>query len=236
MEDVIQEYNDYSAVQGNSFLVKVFFRMFTGLIITALVAYFTLRSGLFVYVLRTGSIVLLAIVEIILVLIFSFMFKKLSPTAVSALFYLYAAINGVTFSTIFIVYSISTISNAFFITSLLFGGLALYGYKTDKDISKIGTILSVALIVGVVATLFNLFMKNTLISIALDWIMLIIFCLYTAYDLNKIRRIQDELEYSDADEKITNKLYVYGAMELYLDFINLFLRILRILARSSRRR
>ena len=222
------EFNDdniYDVQEKNTDMVKTFTRMFIGLLITAATAYFTYSSGLFL----TIPYSLIAIVELVVVLVFSFAFKKLSPGAVTVLYYIYAILNGVTFSTIFAVFDISSISSAFLISALLFGALALYGYTTDKDMTKFGNILIVGLVVGLIASVINLFIGNTIVDIVLDWVILLIFCGLTAYDIQKMRVMQL------ADEASREKLYVYFAMQLYLDFINLFIRILSITARRSRK-
>jgi FtsH-binding integral membrane protein len=157
------------------------------------------------------------------------MFRKLSPTTVTVLFYIYAFVNGLTMGTIFACYNINTISLAFLTTALLFGGLALYGKTTNKDMTKLSTIFTVALIVGLIMSIVNLFIGNTMLDIILDWVMLAVFCGLTAYDMNKIQNMQNYIDYD------TEKLYIYGAMELYLDFINIFIRLLSILGRNTRR-
>lgn len=212
----------------NSTMIKIFFRMFLGLLATGLTALYVYKSGMYISILSGMSYSVLAIVEVAIVLIFSWMFRKLSPTVVTILFYLYAFINGITMSVIFAAFEMNTIFYAFFTTSLLFGGLALYGYETKADMTKIGTILKVGLIVGLIVSIINLFLGNTLLDIALDWIMLLIFCGLTIYDMNKISYMQDSVEYD------TEKFYIYGAMELYLDFINIFIRLLSIMGRSRR--
>ncbi len=212
----------------NSTIIKVFFRMFLGLLATGLTALYTYKSGMYISILSGVSYSVLAITEVAIVLIFSWMFRKLSPTIVTVLFYLYAFINGITMSVIFAAFEMNTIFYAFFTTALLFGGLALYGYETKADMTKIGTILKVGLIVGLIVSIINLFIGNTIIDIALDWIMLLIFCGLTIYDMNKISYMQEYVEYD------TEKLYIYGAMELYLDFINIFIRLLSIMGRSRR--
>ncbi|MBR3134222.1 MAG: Bax inhibitor-1/YccA family protein [Clostridia bacterium] len=212
----------------NSTIIKVFFRMFLGLLATGLTALYTYKSGMYISILSGVSYSVLAITEVAIVLIFSWMFRKLSPTIVTVLFYLYAFINGITMSVIFAAFEMNTIFYAFFTTALLFGGLALYGYETKADMTKIGTILKVGLIVGLIVSIINLFIGNTIIDIALDWIMLLIFCGLTIYDMNKISYMQEYVEYD------TEKFYIYGAMELYLDFINIFIRLLSIMGRSRR--
>ena len=214
-----------SVIQGkNITITKTFTRMFLGLALTAFTSYLTYSSGLFL----TIPYGLLAIIEIAVVLIFSLAFRKLSSTAVTILYFAYAILNGITMSTIFAVFDMTSISSAFLISALLFGGLALYGYTTDKDMTKFANIFMVGLIIGLIASVINLFIGSTMIDIILDWVILLIFCGLTAYDMQKMRLISGEV----ADKE---KLYVYFAMQLYLDFINLFLRILSITSRRSRK-
>lgn len=216
--EVIQEEN-------NNYMVKAFGRMFIGLLITAIVAYFTYSTGTFLLL----PYPILAIAEVAVVLVFSLAFRKLSPATVSVLYYIYAVLNGVTFSTIFAVYDMPSISNAFLISSLLFGALALYGYTTNKDMTKLGRIFMIGLVVGLIASLINLFIGNTMLDIAIDWVILLVFCGLTAYDIQKIKVL------GFVDDEKREKLYVYFAMQLYLDFINIFIRILSLTAKRSRR-
>ena len=210
----------------NNVILKVFFRMFLGLLATALIAAFTYYSGYAVKV----PFVAIAIAELAVVIIFTFLFKKLPPFVVTVLYFVYAILTGVTFSSLFAMYSLSTLIISFFATACLFGGLAAFGYFTKKDISKVGTILMTTLIIGFIVTLINVFLKSNIVDIALDWVILLVFCGLTAFDMQKIKRVAN---YTDV--KNSEKIYVYGAMELYLDFINMFLRILDIVGRFSNR-
>lgn len=218
---------DNAILTPNDGIVKTFNRMGIGLLVTAIVAYLTYSSGLYIRFLFDSTYAILAVVELVVVLVFSFMFRKLSPAVVTFLFYVYALINGLTMATIFAIYDMGTIFNAFLASSLLFIGMAVYGNKTQKDLTKIGTIFYVGLLVGVIVSTINLFLGSSMLTIILDWVMLLIFCGITAYDMNKIKYMQN---YVDCDEE---KIYVYCAMQLYLDFINIFLRLLSI---TSRRR
>jgi len=222
--------NDYSIREFNGTLSKTFTRMFTGLLITALSAIITYSTSLILYVAQYYW--LLAIAEIIVVLVFSLGFRKLSPTAVTALFYGYAILNGVTLSTIFAVYSLGMIGKSFVMTAALFGVLAYMGHSTDKDLTKMGPILLTALVIGIIATIINLFLGSTIFSIVLDWVMLFIFAGLTIYDMNKMKMMSQTIQNDSAS---LEKMYIYCAMELYLDFINIFLRILRILGRANRK-
>lgn len=221
---MIGEENQEPIVQKvkNDFIPKTFFWMFLGLLGTAIVAWYTYSSGLSLNILTNDSFGILLIAEVIVVLVFSFLFRKLSPTIVGILYFIYAAINGVTLSTIFYVFKLNSIVLLFIASSVLFGGLALYGYNTSKDLSNWRTVLFGTLIVGLIVSLINLFIGNTMLDLILDWVILLVFFGITAYDINKIKQLY---LLDDIDK---NKLHIYGAMELYLDFINIFLRILSI--------
>lgn len=203
-------------------LPKTFFWMFLGLLGTAIVSWYTYSSGLFATILIEGYFSFLLILEIVVVLLFSFLFRKLSPTLVGILYFIYAAINGVSLATIFYVFELNSIILLFIVSSLLFGTFAYYGYKTKKDLSNWRTLLFGTLIAGLIVSLLNLFFKNSMLDIIIDWVILFIFFGITAYDMNKIK----QLSLIDSIDK--DKIHIYGAMELYLDFINIFLRILSI--------
>ena len=224
--EVIKEYK--SVLDTNNSMIKIFFRMFLGLLATAISAFYTYKSGLYITIATGMSYGILAIIEIAVVLIFSLLFRKLSPTLVTILFYTYSFINGVTLSTIFAVFEMTTIFYAFLTTAVLFGGLALYGYTTKRDITKASTIFTTALIIGLIVSLINLFIGNSMVDIILDWVMLAVFAGLTIYDMNKIKAMEQYVEYD------TEKFYIYGAMELYLDFINIFIRLLSIFGRGKR--
>ena len=206
----------------NTLLSKTFFWMFLGLIATAIIAGYTYYSGFFAHILTEGYFELLLILEIVVVLLFSFLFRKLSPTVVGLLYFIYAGINGVTMSVIFAVFELNSIVLLFIVSALLFGGLALYGYKTSKDLSNISTLLFGTLLAGLLVSLINLIFRNSIIDIILDWVILFVFFGITAYDMNKIKNIS--MQNVDGQDK----LHIYCAMDLYLDFINIFLRILSI--------
>ena len=196
--------------------------MFLGLLGTAIVSCYTYSSGLLVKIIINDMWRVLLIAEVIVVILFSLLFKKLSPTFVGILYFVYATLNGVTLSTIFYCFELKSIIYLFFASALLFGGLAFYGYKTERDVSSWHNILFAVLIVGIILSIINIFIGNSMLDIALDWIILLVFFGITVYDMNKIKNLQYENGINQ------EKLYVYGAMQLYLDFINIFLRILSI--------
>ncbi len=223
MEETKESY--YEMDTNNNWVLKTFFRMFLGLLATALVAFYTYQSGLYIKIASSVSYGILAIVEVVVVLIFSALFRKAPPIVVTVLYFIYAVLNGVTMSIIFAAFSMGTIFYAFLTSSALFGGLCAYGYFTKKDMTRFGRICMIALVIGLVMSIINLFLGNTIVDIVIDWIILAIFVGITAYDINKLKNMHEEIDCDD------EKLYVYGAMELYLDFINIFIRILSIMGR-----
>lgn len=201
--------------------------MFLGLLGTAIVAWYTYSSGLFIDIIFKGYFNILLIVELVVVVLFSLLFKKLPPTIVGILYFVYAMINGVSLSVIFVVFELNSIVWLFVASAVLFGGMALYGYKTNKDLSNWKTLLFGVLIVGIILSLINIFLSNSTLDIVLDWVILLVFFGVTAYDMNKIKQLQE-------DESLDqSKLHIYGAMELYLDFINIFLRLLSIFGKRK---
>lgn len=209
----------------NKFFTKTFFWMFLGLLGTAIVAAYTYYSGLWFKIAFSGAIAVVAIVELIAVLVFSFLFKKMSPTVAGIVYFIYAFLNGITLSSIFAMYELNSIVLVFVATAAIFGVLAFIGYKTNKDLSNWRTILFTVLIVGIVASIVNLIIGNPMLDLAITWVMLLLFFGITIYDMNKLKQLSEEPDLNP------EKLYIYGALELYLDFINIFLRLLRLLGK-----
>ncbi len=204
-------------------LGKTFLWMFMGLLATGLIAWYSYSSG---YVLKM-NFQLLALAELIVVVVFSLAFRKLPATIVTVLYFGYAILNGFTFSVIFYVFELNSIISLFFVTAGMFGVLAYVGMKTEKDITGFGSFLYAGLFAGIIITLINLFLKNPAIDIVIDWVMLAIFLGITVYDVNKIKN----MEQYDIVEP--DKLYIYGAMEIYLDFINIFIRLLSLFGKRK---
>lgn len=206
----------------NTLLSKTFFWMFLGLLGTGIIAWYTYASNLYIDIITSNGFAIVCILELVVVLLFSLFFRKLPPTIVGILYFVYSMINGVTLSTIFALYELNSIVILFIISALIFAALAYYGRNTKNDLSSWGTILFAGLIAGIILSIINLFLGNSMLDIIIDWAMLVVFFGFTAYDMNKIKAF--ELE-SDLDQ---DKLHIYCAMQLYLDFINLFIRILSI--------
>lgn len=212
----------------NRIFGKTFFWMFLGLLGSGIVAAYTYYSGLFVDIIMGGYWNSLLILELVVVLLFSFLFKKLSPTAVGILFFIYSMINVVTLCTVFAIFELNSVVSLFVASSLIFAVLGYIGYNTNKDLSSWGTYLSVFLIVGIVLSLINLFfLKSSGFDLILDWLILALFFGITVYDINKMKLLQASNLFDD------NKIHIYCAMQLYLDFINIFLRIISIFGKRK---
>lgn len=137
-------------------------------------------------------------------------------------------INGVTLSVVFVVYELSSIVSVFIISALVFGILGFIGYKTNRDLNSWGTYIIVFLIAGIVLSLLNLIVfRSSVLDIAIDLLILILFCGATIYDINKIKVLQESADINQ------DKIHIYCAMQLYLDFINIFLRILSLFGKSK---
>lgn len=206
---------------------KVYVWMTMALAITGICAYGVATSPNIMQMIYGNSMTIwvLFIVELGLVFYTTARIQKLSLTTATTLFIIYSALNGVTLSGIFIVYSMTSIAKVFFITAGTFAAMALYGYFTKTDLSKIGNILFMALIGLIIATVVNLFLKSAMFDLILCYIGVGIFVGLTAWDSQKIKHmLAMQLDMSESAQKIA----LMGALSLYLDFINLFLYLLRI--------
>lgn len=206
---------------------KVYVRMTMALAITGICAYGVATSPNIMQMIYGNSMTIwvLFIVELGLVFYTTARIQKLSLTTATTLFIIYSALNGVTLSGIFIVYSMTSIAKVFFITAGTFAAMALYGYFTKTDLSKIGNILFMALIGLIIATVVNLFLKSAMFDLILCYIGVGIFVGLTAWDSQKIKHmLAMQVDMSESAQKIA----LMGALSLYLDFINLFLYLLRI--------
>lgn len=173
----------------------------------------------------------LIIAEFVLVIAISAGIKKLSLATATLLFVLYSVVNGATLSVIFIAYTLGSIATVFFITAGTFAVMALIGYTTKADLSKMGKILFMALIGMIIATLVNVFfVKSGMFDLVLSYIGVLIFVGLTAYDTQKIKLML--MQAGDMSET-SQKIALLGALSLYLDFINLFIYLLRIFGRRN---
>lgn len=232
LEKIIRQQEMTNSSTFKVLMRKVYLWMTLALIITGITAAGVANSPNILALIYSSQVVMWGIIiaEFGLVIYISARLEKLSLSTATTLFALYSILNGVMLSSIFLLYSTAIISKVFFITAGTFGVTALYGYATKKDLSSLGNILFMALIGLVIATVVNVFMKSAMFDLILSYIGVIIFVGLTAWDSQKIKHMM--MVQQDADES-AQKLALIGALSLYLDFINLFLYLLRIFGRSN---
>ena len=223
--------SSYKSTTGTSVLSmvmrKVYGRMFLALVVTALTSLYVASSPAILSVVLGNRAVFfgLMIAELAVVFVVSGMLNKLSTTTATLLFYLYAVLNGVVFSSIFVVYDLGSIAYTFFITAGVFGAMSVYGMVTKNDMTKFGSYCIMGLFGLIIASVVNIFVASS----TLDWIISLFgVALFIAWDTQKIKNAAYV-----TDPSQTGKLATIGALSLYLDFINLFLYLLRIFGGRS---
>lgn len=221
----------YPLMQGvdvSSIMRQVYTWMGLGTLLTAGVAFLTVNTPLIN--LAANPIILLGavIAELALVLGISFGFNRISALTATALFLVYAALNGFTLSIVLMAFTSASVVGAFVATGALFGAMSIIGYTTHVDLSKLGTFLMMALIGLLIAMVVNLFISSGPLNLIISVIGVLLFTALTAYDTQRIARMAAQM---DAQGEAGAKLGIFGALKLYLDFINMFLFILRLIGR-----
>lgn len=209
---------------NNRIFTKVYCWMFIGLLISFITGYYVSTKPNMVYNLGNGYI-LLAIAEIAVCIWLSAGIKKMQVQTAKILFCLYSFLTGLTFSFIFVNFLMESIIMVFGITSLIFGLMALLGHFAKIDFTKLGSILLMGLLGIIIVSIINIFIGSETLNLGLIIIGIIIFMCYIAYDIQKVKYLVNEL-----DEE---KAAIICAFELYLDFINLFIKLLRLLGKSK---
>ena len=227
-----------------SYMLKVYNYMGIGLVVTGLVAWFasaaaiTTDPALAVGALENGQLVtqwgallytsplmwVVALSPLAIVLVLSFGINRLSVPAAQAIFWGFSALMGLSLSSIFLVYTDASIAKVFFITAATFGAMSLYGYTTKRDLTSIGNFLIMGLIGLIIASIVNIFMQSSMLEFAISVIGVLIFVGLTAYDTQKIKESYSASFGAD----VLAKGAIMGALNLYLDFINLFMMLLRL--------
>jgi uncharacterized protein len=219
--------NAQTTALRNGVMNRVYTWMTAGLLLTGAVASFVAGSNALISLIFGNPLMFfgLFIVQIVAVIGLSAGINRLSPAVATAIFMGYAALNGLTMAAIFLAYTQASIASTFFVTAGTFGAMSLYGYTTKRDLSTIGNIAVMALIGLLIASVVNIFLR----SAGLYWILtcagVLIFVALTAWDTQKIKRLATQV----SDETSAGRVAVLGALTLYLDFINLFIYLLRIL-------
>lgn len=209
------------SIENNQIFTKVFMWMFIGLLVTFGTGYYiSLNSNMF-YNVFAKYYLILAIIEIGVAIFLSVRIRKMSSMTAKILYLLYTFLTGLTFSAIFVVYEVTSIIYVFGISALIFGIFAAIGYFTKIDLSRIGVYLMMILIGIIICSIINIFVKSEAFNLGLVIAALIIFIIYVAYDIQVIKKNM----YGIPDEE---NLAIYGAFQLYLDFINIFIRLLEL--------
>ncbi len=223
-------YSTTAQTQANTiFLAKVFNWMAIGLGVTAFVAFAVASSETavqFFYVNRS-MLFMVMLAEIGLVIYLSARIDKLEAGTATSLFLLYSALNGITLSWILLLYTATSVATTFLVTAGMFGSMAVYGYVTKKDLSSWGSFLFMGLIGIILASLVNFFVQSSMMSWVISGIGVVVFTGLTAYDVQRISQMG--LGAMSGSEGAVKKMAILGALTLYLDFINLFLMLLRFL-------
>ena len=213
-------------MENNKIFTKIYGWMFIGLLISAITGYYVSTNSNMLYnIYSTGTYWILALVEIGVCIWLSAGIRKMQTTTAKILFCLYSFITGLSFSVIFVAYRIDSIVSIFTITSIIFAIMALIGKYTNMDLTKIGTILFVGLIGIIIASIINIFVGSQTFDLGITILGIIIFMAYVAYDVQKIKYIAESME--------EDKAAIICAFELYLDFINLFIKLLRLFGKSK---
>lgn len=234
MEDQFKDQEiilDQNAAVSRSFVANVFSWMTLGLAITAIVSYVFAHSSLKELIISpTGGLSILGwivtIAPIGFILAMNLGYQKWSATGITALFIAFATVMGMSLSTIFLIYTGTSIVTVFAITSATFAVMAVLGHTTKTDLTKFGSLLYMALIGIVIAMVVNFFMKSSGLDMIISILGVLIFTGLIAYDTQRMKRIGAGVEYGSSSAK---KLAIIGATSLYLNFINLFLFLLRLL-------
>ena len=207
-------------LENNQIFTKVFMWMFIGLLVTFGTGYYVSLNANMLYNVFAKCYWILAIAEIGIAIFLSVRIRKMNPMTAKILYLLYTFLTGLTFSSIFVVYKITSIIYVFGISAMIFGIFAAIGYLTKIDLSRIGVYLMMILIGIILCSIINIFVKSEAFNLGLMIACLVLFIIYVAYDIQVIKRNM----YGISEE---DNLAIYGAFQLYLDFINIFIRLLQ---------
>jgi FtsH-binding integral membrane protein len=210
------------------YMLRIYNYMASGLALTGIVAYAAAAGGRDSFIAHIhGSPVmwLIILAPLGLVMLLSFGINRMSAATAQMVFWVYAGLMGLSVSTIFLVYTGSSIARVFFITAGTFAAMSLYGYTTRRDLSQFGSFLFMGLIGIIVAGLVNMFVMSSALQFAISVIGVLVFTGLTAWDTQQIK----EMYYEGADSELAGKTAIMGALRLYLDFINLFMMLMQLM-------
>ena len=208
-----------------SYMLRIYNYMATGLGLTGLTAYFVaITPSLFNAIYGTPLYWLVALAPLGFVFYLSARLHKISFSTAQTVFWIFSGVMGLSMAYIFIAFTGASIARVFFITAGTFAGMSLYGYTTKKDLSGWGSFLFMGLIGIIIASIVNIFLKSPMLYYVISWIGVLVFVGLTAYDTQRIK----EMYYASDHPEISGKKAIMGALKLYLDFINLFIMLLRL--------
>lgn len=211
-------------MEQSSFFAKVYLWLFIGLMVTFVTGTVVASSPTMLELVFSGGFFLFIIIaELVTVIVLSARISKMSPVSAKIGFIFYSFLSGLTFSTIFLTYDIQSIMYVFLITSVILLVFSIIGYKTKMDLTKIGTFLLMLLFAIIIGTIINIFLGSSAVDTGLCIGSLIIFIIFIAYDVQKIKRLNESIPNNE-------NVAIIGALELYLDFINIFIDLLRLFA------
>ena len=222
-------YQNAPDVSGNRFLSKVYTWMFLGLLLTAVASYAVMSSAS-LQATMFGLMWILIIIELVVVLFLIWRIKSMSPSTAMIAFIFYSVLSGITLTPILTYYTLASVFVVFLISSGMFIGMSLVGYFIKKDLSGLGRFLMMALIGLIIAMIINIFLYSDTVSFAISVVAVLLFAGLTAYDTQKIKRIGQSMEYGDP---YSQNMAIICALNLYLDFINLFIHMLRLFGRRN---
>ena len=228
----VEERAQSSALSFPALMSKVYLWMTLALVVTGMTAYYVASSHAILYAIVSNQIAFwgLFIGELVLVFVLSSRIMSLSFVTASLMFVIYSIMNGVFFSFILLAYTEQSIATTFLITAGTFGAMSLFGFVTKRDLSAMGRILFMLLIGLIIATVVNIFMKAEGLTLILNYAGVVIFVGLTAYDTQSIKQMLQE----HGDKEGAEKIALLGSLSLYLDFINLFIYLLRFFGESRK--
>ena len=209
---------------------KSFAVVFIGLLVTTIASYLTLSNVNFLYYLLTGGMfTFLLVAELVIVLINGWAIRKDHLVLAGIMYLAYSISNGITMSVVFLAYDLGTVKEAFLLTAVIFGGMTAFGYFTKKDLATVGSVCTMGLIGVLLVTVLNAFVFHSSgLDLVMDYVVVLLFVGITAYDMYRMKQLAVEGGESEA-----NRIALFTGMQLYLDFINIFLRLIRIMGRRK---
>ncbi len=215
------------------YMLGIYNFMSLALGISALVAFVAIKTGITLALVRSPIGMLISFAPFVLVMYMSFKLQSMNFVSARNLFLGFAALMGLSLSSLALIFSGAEITRAFFATAAMFGGMSLYGYTTGKDLSSMGSIMIMVIWGLIIASIINIFMHSSAMQFLISFVSVIAFALLTAYDTQKLKNSYYQMSGRYSSEDVA-KMSLFGALQLYMDFINIFVNLLYLLRAGSR--